>query len=892
MRIFLLASVATMLFTVAAVAQGTDTVAVASQPQSAKAAREAAKAERKAAREELRRALRENRLTPQQHKRGPVEIAENPDDGFVMPEGASYLSEKERKMYYLRNVNIHGVKYLNHDILRSASGLIPGDSVFLPGTFIQNAANRLWMQRYFEDIQIGATIEGDSVDLEVMLKERPRVINWAITGVAKSKAADLLTELKLKRGHELSDYVIDKNTKLIKRHFGEKGFRNCDVEVKIEQDTVIKQGVNVTFDVKKNSRVRIGKITFSGNNSFEEKRLRRTFKKTHKTSILFWRNTKFKESDFDADKELLIDFYNSKGYRNANIISDSVYQINEKRLGIHIALEEGNKYYIRNVTWMGNSRFETDYLRQILSVKRGDTYDKKSIHKRLGLGKEANPDDMSILTLYQNDGYLTSQIEPDEVIVGADSLDLEIKVFEGKQFTINNVGITGNNRVDDEVIRRELYTRPGELYNRSLLMQSIRTLAAMQHFNEEAIMPDIKLVQGANDLVDINWPLEEKASDQFNVAAGWGSGTFVGSVGITLNNLSIRNFFKKGAWKPYPMGQNQRLSISGQTNGTYYKALALSFQDPWLGGRKPNSFTISGHLSEQNNAYYIWQSATSYFRSYGISVGLGKRLSWPDPYFTFYGELAYQRYGLKNYNSFVMSNGNANMLSLRLVLARNSTDQPIYPRRGSDISMSLQITPPFSAMDGKNYADKNMTDQERYRWSEFHKWQFKAQWFQALSPDSKLVLMAKAEMGYLGHYNKDKISPFERFQVGGDGMSGYTMYGVDIIALRGYEDGDLDPVGSNYSIGYNKYTVELRYPVILKPSSQIYVLGFLEAGNGFTSWKEFAPWKVKRSAGVGVRLYLPIVGMLGIDWGWGFDPPAGGTKRSGSQFHFVIGQNF
>ncbi len=892
MRIFLLASVATMLFTVAAVAQGTDTVAVASQPQSAKAAREAAKAERKAAREELRRALRENRLTPQQHKRGPVEIAENPDDGFVMPEGASYLSEKERKMYYLRNVNIHGVKYLNHDILRSASGLIPGDSVFLPGTFIQNAANRLWMQRYFEDIQIGATIEGDSVDLEVMLKERPRVINWAITGVAKSKAADLLTELKLKRGHELSDYVIDKNTKLIKRHFGEKGFRNCDVEVKIEQDTVIKQGVNVTFAVKKNSRVRIGKITFSGNNSFEEKRLRRTFKKTHKTSILFWRNTKFKESDFDADKELLIDFYNSKGYRNANIISDSVYQINEKRLGIHIALEEGNKYYIRNVTWMGNSRFETDYLRQILSVKRGDTYDKKSIHKRLGLGKEANPDDMSILTLYQNDGYLTSQIEPDEVIVGADSLDLEIKVFEGKQFTINNVGITGNNRVDDEVIRRELYTRPGELYNRSLLMQSIRTLAAMQHFNEEAIMPDIKLVQGANDLVDINWPLEEKASDQFNIAAGWGSGTFVGSVGITLNNLSIRNFFKKSAWRPYPMGQNQRLSISGQTNGTYYKALSLSFSDPWLGGRKPNSLTVSGHISETNDAYYIWQKATTYFRSYGLAVGLGKRLSWPDPYFSLYAELAYQRYDLKGYTSFIMENGNANMLSLRLVFSRNSTDQPIYPRQGSDISFSVQFTPPFSAWDGKNYASNTLSEQDRWRWVEFHKWKFKAQWFQALTPNRNLVLMAKAEMGFLGHYNKHKVSPFERFQVGGDGMTGYSIYGVDIISLRGYEDGDLDPVDSRYSIGYNKYTLELRYPIVLKPSSQIYVLGFLEGGNGFSSWKDFSPFKIKRSAGLGVRLYLPIVGMLGIDWGWGFDAPAGKTERSGSQFHFVIGQNF
>ena len=848
------------------------------------------RSERKKARAELRETLRAAKNV--QPKSGPVAMFENPDDDFVVPQDAQYLDNKNPKLYHIRNVNIHGVKYLNHDILRSASGLVPGDSVYLPGPFIQNAANRLWMQRYFDDIQIGATIEGDSLDLEVILKERARVMNWKIAGVPKSKSTDLINELKLKRGHELSDYVIDKNIKLIKNHFIDKGFRNCEVTATFENDTVITQGINVTFHVVKNPRVRIGEITFDGNSGIDDKRLERAFKKTHKVSYKFWQQTKLMEKDYEEDKELLIDFYNSKGYRNAHIISDSLYTINEKRIGLNIKVNEGNKYYIRNVSWVGNSRYDTEYLQKLLSVNSGDVYDKKSIHKRLGIGKEMNPEDMSISSLYQNDGYLVSQIEPAEIIIGPDSLDLEIRVFEGKQFTINNVGISGNMRVDDEVIRRELYTRPGELYNRALLMQTIRTLAGMQHFNEEAIMPDIKLVQGASDLVDINWPLEEKASDQFNIAAGWGSGTFVGSVGITLNNLSVRNFFKKGAWRPYPMGQNQRLSISGQTNGTYYKALSLSFSEPWLGGHKPTSLTVSGHLSESNDAYYPWQTANTYFRSFGAAVGIGKRLTWPDPYFQIYAELSYLRYGLKGYSSFVMENGNANTLAAKFVLARNSTDQPIYPRRGSDISLSLQITPPFSAMDGKDYADPNLSEQDRWRWIEFHKWQFKAQWFQPLTPNNNLVFMAKAEMGYLGHYNKDKVSPFERFQVGGDGMTGYSIYGVDIIALRGYEDGELDPVGSRYSVGYNKYTVELRYPVILKPSSQIYVLSFLEAGNGFTSWKDFSPFKLKRSAGVGVRLYLPIVGMMGIDWGWGFDPAAGQTTRSGSQFHFVIGQNF
>lgn len=794
------------------------------------------------------------------------------------------------KLYYIRNVNVRGVKYLDPNLIRSASGLIPGDSLYLPGSFVSNAITRLWNQRYFSDVKVGATILGDSVDLEIFLQERPLVNSWNFRGISRSKQKDLTEKLKLKRGTELSDYVIDKNTKLIKAYFVEKGFRNVEVTPLIENDSIRTRAVNVTFDIDRRDRVRIGEITFSGNEQFKDRRLRRTFKKTHKKSINFLRNTKLNEKDYADDKELLIDFYNSKGYRNATIESDSMYVINSKRIGLHLDLSEGNKYYIRNISWLGNSVYTTEELERIFSVQPGDIYDKKSMHKRLGIGKEVNPDDMSVSSLYQNQGYLMSQIDPDEVVIGADSIDLIIKIFEGKQFTINEVGISGNMRVDDEVIRRELYTRPGELYDRSMLMQTLRTLNAMGHFNPETLMPDIKPV--SNELVNINWPLEEQASDQFNVAGGWGSGTFVGSVGITLNNLSIRNFFKKGAWRPYPMGQNQRLSISAQTNGTYYKALALSFTDPWLGGHKPNSFTVSAHFSEQNDAYYFWQEATRYFRATGVSLGLGKRLTWPDPYFTLYGELTYQRYRLKDWSSFVMSNGAANLLSLKLAFARNSVDQPTYPRRGSEFSVSVQFTPPYSLWDGKDYSDDTMADSERYKWIEFHKWQLKAQWFFPLTRDQKLVLMTKAEMGYLGNYNKNKVSPFERFEVGGDGMSGYNIYGIDIISMRGYEDGALDPTTDYYSNAYNKYTVELRYPLVLKPSSQIYVLGFLEGGNGFESWRKFSPFNIKRSAGFGVRLYLPVVGMLGIDWGYGFDPASSQTEKSGSQFHFVLGQQF
>ena len=823
----------------------------------------------------------------------------------AFPEDAPmYKAPATPKRYYIRDINVNGVKYLNPEILKSSAGLIEGDSVYLPSDFISNAISRLWSQRVFSDVKIGAEIEGDSLDLEVFLQERPRVYNWDFEGITKGKKKDLLEKLKLKRGSELSDYVIDKNKKLIKDYWAEKGFRNTEVDVRIDNDTLRPgQAVNVTFLIDRKERVKIGQINFSGNEQFTDKRLRRTFKKTHQKSINFFKGTKLKEEDYETDKELLIDFYNSKGYRNAHIVRDSIYAINPKRIGIDIDVSEGNKYYIRNVSWVGNSVYATENLQSMFGVKRGDTYDKKSMQKRLGIGKEANPEEMSISSLYQNEGYLMSQIDPAETIIGPDSIDIEVKIFEGKQFTINEVGISGNQRVDDEVIRRELYTRPGELYNRSLLMQTIRTLGSMGHFNAETIMPDIQPV--SNELVDVNWPLEETASDQFNIAGGWGSGTFVGSVGITLNNLSIKNFFKKGAWRPYPMGQNQRLSISAQTNGTYYKAFAFSFTDPWLGGKKPNSFTVSAHISEQNNAYYFYQSATQYFRTYGVAAGLGKRLNWPDPYFTFYAEASYERYSLQDWSTFVMTNGSANLLSLKLVISRNSVDQPIYPRRGSEFTASVQATLPYSLWDGKDYkqleqiaegsgytsSEQDWANQQRYRWVEFHKWQFKAQWFQGFLKNSNLVLMLKAEMGYLGSYNKYKVSPFERYEVGGDGMSGYNIYGIDIIGMRGYEDGALDP-SNNYSRGYNKYTAELRYPIILKPSSQIYVLGFLEGGNAFNSWKEFSPFKIKRAAGFGVRLYLPVVGMLGIDWGYGFDPPANSTTKSGSQFHFVLGQQF
>ena len=796
------------------------------------------------------------------------------------------------KRYYIRKVNVSGVKNLNENLIRSTSGLIPGDSIYLPSSFVGNSITRLWGQRYFSDVKVGAIIEGDSVDLELVLSERPRVYNWDIVGegISRSRSNDLLEKLALRRNSELSDYVIDRSERLLKKEFIDKGFRNVEVRTRIQDDTTINNAVNVTFVVYRKEKVRVGQINFTGNESFPDKRLRRTFKKTHQKSALFFLNTKLKADDYKEDKNLLIDFYNSNGFRNATILRDSIYDINEKRIGIDIDLSEGNKFYIRDVKWVGNSAYPTEQLDQIFGVKKGDTYDKKSMHKRLGVGREVDPEGMSVASMYQNNGYLMSQIDPAEIVVAQDTIDMEIRVFEGKQFTINEVDISGNTRVNDEVIRREMAVYPGTLYDRSMLMYTLRQISAMGHFDPEQLQPDVQPV--TDELVNIGFPLVEQASDQFNIAGGWGAGSFVGSVGITLNNLSTRNFFKKGAWRPYPAGQNQKLSVAGQSNGTYYKAISASFTDPWVGGRKPNSLSVSAHWSEMNNAYYIWQSSTMHFRTFGASVGMGKRLKWPDPNFTLYAQLQYTRYGLKNWDYFIMKDGSANDISVKIAFGRSTVDQPIYPRSGSEFSATLAITPPYSLWDGHDYSDTSMPDSQRYKFIEYHRWQLKGRWFQPLSSNNKLVLMAAAEMGFLGHYDKNKVSPFERFEVGGDGMSGYTIYGVDIIGLRGYDDGELDPVGSNYSVAYNKYTLELRYPVILQQQSQIYVLGFLEGGSGFSSWREFSPFRIKRSAGVGVRLYLPIVGMLGIDWGWGFDAPMGGTERSGSQFHFSMGQSF
>ena len=821
-------------------------------------------------------------------------------DSTAQVRNAPMLDYEHPKQYIINKVKVGGIKYLDPEVVASMSGLTKGDTIMIPSDYLSSTLKTMWNQRIYSDVQILTEPVGDSVNIEIVLRERPRVYDWKIEGVRKGQMSELLETLKLKKGSELSDFVLNSSKDAIRKYFAEKGFYNADVSVRLENDTTLENVVNVFFVVDRKNRVKIGKIDFEGNTALSDRQLRRSFKKTHQKSINIFKGAKYKEKDYEEDKENLIDFYNSRGYRNATILSDSVYRINDKRLGIALKVDEGNKFYYRNVSWTGNSVYETRQLNDMLGISKGETYDKKTLHKRLGIGKHADYEDMSsISSLYQNNGYLFSSIDPGEVVVGEDSIDINVKIFEGKQAKINEVKISGNHRVNDRVIRRELYVRPGELYNRALLMQTIRQLNQMQHFDPEKTSPGIDLVPNSNELVDISFPLEEVASDKFEISGGWGSNMFVGSVGVQLNNVSLKNFFKGSEWRPYPHGQNQQLAIRGQTNGSYYKAISLNFTEPWLGGKKPNSLTVGLYYSDETDAYYAWQSGNRHFRTIGVSVGIGRRLSWPDRYFTIYNEISYQAYNLKDWSSFLVTNGTSNIFALKTVLARNSVDSPIYPRTGSEFSLSLTLTPPYSLFQKNvDYADPNLPDYKRYKWIEYHKWQFKAQWYYPLTNNNKLVLMARAEMGYLGSYNKNKPSPFEGFDVGGDGMSGYNVYGVEIVGLRGYENSALTPYTytadgrADYARAYNKYTMEIRYPFILKPSSTIYGLVFAEGGNAFKSWKEFDPFLIKRSIGVGARIYLPIVGMLGIDWGYGFDKAVGQTERSGSQVHFIIGTQF
>lgn len=806
--------------------------------------------------------------------------------------------EKPRK-YIIGGVDVQGIKYLGREQIINITGLQVGNEITVPSDQTASIVKRIWAQRFFSDVALyidSLSTSRDTAFFVLRLQERPRVSRWNYRGVKNSEQTDLQERLSLRRGSELSDYVLRSSTGIIKNYFKEKGFINAQVNVIQENDTVIKNAVRVTFDIDRGPKVKIKEITFVGNDHVKEGKLVSSMAKTRDMRIRnIFKSKKFNEKEYETDKQSMISTFNEAGYRDAKIVSDSMYYIEPGRVGIKFTIDEGQRYYFRNITWTGNSVYPEEYLNEVLMINKGDIYDVVTMEKRLY--GDPKKQEMDVSSMYRDQGYLFFNVMPVETNIINDSVDVEMRMVEGKPATFNRIIVTGNTITNEKIVRRQVFTKPGYLYNQSYLERSIREISSMGHFDPEHATDQTRgfsiIPNQMNNTVDVTYNVAEKPNSQFELSGGWGGNSFVGTVGVSFNNFSIKRIFQKGAWRPVPLGDAQQLSVRFQTNGTYYTAASVNFSEPWLFGKKPTSFNVSGYYTRQTNSYYFYQIGNEWMEVFGAAIGLGNRLKWPDNYFTLYHELSWQTYRLNDWGyNFIFDTGVSNNLSYKISLNRNSTDQPIYPRQGSDFLISLQLTPPYSAFRSPDTDYSSMTDQQKYHWIEYHKWTFKGSVFTKLVGD--LVLMARAQFGYLGYYNsKLGYSPFEGYQVGGDGMSGYNTYGSEIISLRGYENYSLTPSRNGVYTGhvYDKFTLELRYPVVLQPQSTIFALIFLEGGNCWEDIKDFNPFSIKRSAGVGLRIMLPMIGLLGVDWGYGFDP-VGNKAQGGSNFHFLIGQQF
>ena len=832
------------------------------------------------------------------------------------------------KHYEIAGITVSGIDDYEDFVLIGLSGLSIGQVITVPGDEITNAVKRYWKHGLFSSVSI--TIEkvvNDQAYLNIALTQRPRLSKVNYNGVKKSEQEDLEERLNFHEGDKITPNMIDRAKIVVKRYYDEKGFKNADINILQRDDIAEKNSLILDINVDKKEKVKVNKIYISGNSALSEKLLKKTMKKTNEKGYLrdFFRPKKFTENLYEEDKKLLIGKYNEHGYRDAHIVIDSVVPFDDKTVGVYIQVEEGNQYHIRDINWVGNTVYESQGLSEMLRMKPGDVYNQKKLDERVKMDEDA------IGNLYYDNGYVFANVTPVEINVEGDSIDLEMRVLEGPQATINRVRIAGNDRLYENVVRRELMTKPGDLFSRDALMRSARELQQMGHFNPESITPDIK-PDVANGTVDVDWMLESKNNDQIELSLGYGQTGVIGKLALKFTNFSMYNLFHKSDnYRAFiPQGDGQTFSISGQTNGTYYQSYNVSFLDPWFGGKRPNSFSVNaffslstgvnnryyneammnnyynsmygyGNYNNYYNTYESYYDPDKYLRMYGLAVGWGKRLHWPDDYFTLYGELSYTRYDLNNWDYFIISNGSSNNVNLSLNLSRSSIDNPIFPRHGSDISFSVAVTPPYSLFDKVDYkglseirptdAGYNASLHERYKWIEYHKWKFRSKFYTALTGGQKcLVLMTRADFGLLGHFNKYKKSPFETFYVGGDGMSGYSYnYYTDMVALRGYDNGALTPMGKE-GYAYSRFAMELRYPLMLQNSTQIYALAFLEGGNAWTDVRKFNPFDMKRSAGVGVRIFLPMIGLMGIDWAYGFDNVNG--IKGGSQFHFILGQEF
>lgn len=828
--------------------------------------------------------------------------------------------------YEIGGITISGVKFLDNNALITLSGLSVGEKIKVPGEKTSKAIEKLWSQGLFESIKIEVSkTQGNLIFLNIDLKERPHLSRFAFNGVRKGEADDIREKIKLTRGDIVTDHMIMKTSTKIRDFFIEKGYLNAEVKVNSIIDSTVENSIWLEINIQKNKKVKINSIDFIGNKEVSKSSLLGAIKETKekfrfypfekidtfvvhlfknpsifkqqdvseiakdyfsdRVKLRIFKSSKFIASDFETDKASIVDYYNEKGYRDARIIKDSIIKLPNNELKVQVTVDEGHKFYFRDITFTGNTKYTTKELTRVLNIQKGAVYNQKQLERNL----QFNMDGYDIYSMYLDDGYLFFNASPVETKIENDSIDIEIRITEGKQARINKISIVGNTKTNDNVIIREIRTLPGQLFSRADLIRSQRELANLRYFNQEkiGITPKPNPVDGT---VDIEFAVEEASSDQLELSGGWGAGMVVGTIGVSFNNFSTRNFFKKSAWRPIPSGDGQKISIRAQSNGSYYQSYSASFTEPWLGGKRPNALTVSVYHSVQSNGLAKSNDSRQSIDINGVSVSLSKRLKWPDDFFIFSQGVSFQNYTLSNYTSvFSFSNGFSNNLSYLISFGRNSVDKPTYPTSGSDLSLSLQLTPPYSLFNKLDYS--TATDQERFKWLEYYKAKFQAYFY--VNPIDKFVISLRFKTGYLGSYNRNVgDSPFERFYLGGDGLSGFALDGRELVGMRGYSNNSLTPtgVGTNF-IGatiFTKYTAEIRYPVSLNPSATIYLLSFVEAGNTWLDFKAFNPFKMYRSAGFGVRVFLPMFGMLGLDWGYGFDAVPNLAGANKGQFHFSI----
>ncbi len=813
----------------------------------------------------------------------------------IPADSLSYLSPKD---YIIGGVTVSGAKNLDKDVLVQISKLNKGDKINLPGE--QNAAviKRMYDQGLFDDVQLNVTrINMDTIYLDIAVVERPRLSRLHITGIRKGEIEDLQKKLTDKNSKIVNENLLSTTTAIIKKHFAEKGFLNTTVDIKQRQDPGDANSVILDVAVDKKQKVKINSVVYEGNKDFSQKKLRRFLKKTRQRR---WYNLfgsrKFMRDKYEEDKQNLVEKMQDEGYRDATILHDTVTRHDDKTVDVKIKIFEGHKYYFGNITWSGNAQYPSTVLNKLLRLKKGDIFSEDELNKRLS-GPTPNNDDIS--TLYLDNGYLTYSADPVQTKIYGDTVDLDIRIYEGPQYTLNRIILKGNDVTNDKVVRREIRTKPGQKFNKSLLIRSTREISQLGNFDEQKTEPKPTNVNPADGTVDIIYNVVEKPSDQIELSGGFGGGMIVGTLGLTFNNFSLRNIFNFKEYRPLPKGDGQKLSIRGQSSGRTYQNYSFTFTEPWLGGKKPIFFSFSAYTQLSSTGQYYAKTDSRYnnLRINGVGVTLGKRLNWPDNYFQLNYSLNFDHYNLDNYPGYIFTNGTSYNIKLTQTLQRNSLDVPIFPTSGSNVMLTLQGTPPYSLFNNINYK-LPPTQEQVYHFVEYYKVKWDAQWFQKIY--GKLVLMSQVRFGFLGEYNSDvPASPFERFKLGGDGMQSYQyLQGSDIIGLRGYQNFSIIPVGTNYNVNtnpgstiYNKYTFELRHPVIASQSATIFVLAFAEGGNVWNSFDQFNPFNIRRSVGIGARVFLPIFGLLGLDYGYGFDKIPGIPDANKGQFSFSISQS-